>query len=449
MEPRSSPRLLLLVALLIASTSTWAFTISEKPQRLLVVLDDESIEKSHAGLLESLRKRNYELDVRSASSDDLSLMSDGEYAYTGVALLCPKASGMERKLPIKSLEAFVDAGHDVFMVATGGFSEYTRNTARLAGVDMGGSEELVVDHAHKDGWTRAGGHAPSARLFGRDGAKGNAGLFFKGPPATLFTDNELVDAVVWGAPSAYGASSPSAAARRPMRAVGAQLLLGAALSTRVRSRVVYWGSLDALADDVKAGDDHVNALRALAAWTFGYSGVLAVAKTRHWRTTDGASPDAYRVRDELAFEIDVLEWIGDMRRWRSFSADDVQLEFVMLNPWVRTRFTSLGNGTLRAVVRVPDQIGVYKFRVEHRRPGIEPIDLQHVVPVRPFLHNEYPRFIRQAIPYYTASFSMLVGVLLLGIVLLYGDDTEPAKRDSTSAASTNIGVGKVRKSKHS
>ena len=90
----------------------------------------------------------------------------------------------------------------------------------------------------------------------------------------------------------------------------------------------------------------------------------------------------------------------------------------MLNPWVRTRFKSLGNGTFRAEVKIPDQIGIYKFVLAHYRAGISPIAFQHVVPVRPFLHNEYDRFLLQAVPYYTSAFSMIVGVLLLGFVFL-------------------------------
>eukprot|EP00171_Calliarthron_tuberculosum_P013475 IDg13475t1 len=132
MESWSPCRLLtLLVALSIAAVPTCAFSISENPQRLLVVVDDESIANTHAGLLESLRSKNFDLDIRSASKGDLPLMADGEYAYAGVALLCPTARGIEKKLPLATLEAFIDAGHDVFLAASTGFSEYTRGAARL------------------------------------------------------------------------------------------------------------------------------------------------------------------------------------------------------------------------------------------------------------------------------------------------------------------------------
>lgn len=41
------------------------------------------------------------------------------------------------------------------------------------------------------------------------------------------------------------------------------------------------------------------------------------------------------------------------------------------------------------------------------------------VPVRPFRHNEYERFVPAAYPYYASAFSMLAGFILFGFVFLY------------------------------
>ncbi len=41
------------------------------------------------------------------------------------------------------------------------------------------------------------------------------------------------------------------------------------------------------------------------------------------------------------------------------------------------------------------------------------------VPVRPFKHNEYERFLECAYPYYTSALSMMLGFFVLGFFYLY------------------------------
>ncbi len=434
------PTILGLVTLIGLLLAVSAFSVGEKQTReLLVVIDRPEIEKTHSKLLKSLRDANFHLTVLPASSDDITLKNDGEYLYDGVALLCPTSNEIEAKLPIAELTQFLDDGRDVFVVAANGFSEYTRSAAKMVGVDLTDSSQTVIDHVNRgeeDGWVYAGGQTRSTRLFGYDD---DAKIPFMGPGATLFKDNELVTTVVWGAPSSYVAESASTPQREPSRALGSAIVLGAALSTRAQSRGAYWGSLPALDN---AHDP--SALFAFAKWTFGQAGVLRVTTTRHHRLdSDVDAGSGYRVKDRVAFEMDVLEWDGENSRYKPFSAEDVQLEFTMLNPWVRTRFEDMGNGTFLAVVQVPDQIGIYKFVVEYHRAGVSPIQISEVVPVRPFLHNEYERFILQAVPYYTTAFSMLVGVLLLGIVLLYAKvDEEKEKKPKTSSTAQVVESGK-------
>lgn len=395
-------------------------------RKVLVVMDDASIEKSHSQLLSSLASAHLELDLQVASSEkEIVIKKDGDYLYDGVALLCPTALGMDSKLPISSLIKFLESGRDILFVAGFQFSDYSRAVAKMIGVDLTESDELVMDHVNSagDGWVYAGGHVSSWRLFGK--SESDAKIAYKGPAATLFADNELIDSVVWGGGSSYAAKDKAAPLRKPMRAQGSASVLGAVLSTRARSRAAYWGSLEALSNDAaeKYGQDHSKALQTFSAWPFGHGGVLEVTSTRHYLL--GEKEDSgkdrgrgYRVKDVVAFEMDILEWRGNEARYRPFSADDIQLEFTMLNPWVRTHFVSLGNGTFHAEVKIPDQIGIYKFVLAHYRAGISPIAFEEVVPVRPFLHNEYDRFLLQAVPYYTSAFSMIAGVLLLGFVFL-------------------------------
>jgi oligosaccharyltransferase complex subunit beta len=51
--------------------------------------------------------------------------------------------------------------------------------------------------------------------------------------------------------------------------------------------------------------------------------------------------------------------------------DDMQLEFTMLDPHIRTALVAVPDspGTYAAQFRVPDRHGVFKFIVDYRRKG--------------------------------------------------------------------------------
>ncbi len=51
-----------------------------------------------------------------------------------------------------------------------------------------------------------------------------------------------------------------------------------------------------------------------------------------------------------------------------FNGTDVQLEFVRIDPFVRTTLKNKG-GHLEAVFRVPDTYGIFKFVIDYNRVG--------------------------------------------------------------------------------
>lgn len=76
-------------------------------------------------------------------------------------------------------------------------------------------------------------------------------------------------------------------------------------------------------------------------------------------------------------------------------------------------------GTFSTTFKVPDVYGVFKFRVDYTRSGYTSIDLSEQVPVRPFRHNEYERFIVSAFPYYMSALSLMAAFVVLDVLFLY------------------------------
>lgn len=67
----------------------------------------------------------------------------------------------------------------------------------------------------------------------------------------------------------------------------------------------------------------------------------------------------------------------------------------------------------------PDVYGVFKFVVDYNRVGYSYIHFEEQVPIRPYRHDEYERFIVAAYPYYASIFSTMGAFFLFGLSVLY------------------------------
>jgi oligosaccharyltransferase complex subunit beta len=64
-------------------------------------------------------------------------------------------------------------------------------------------------------------------------------------------------------------------------------------------------------------------------------------------------------------EIEKLE----KNQWVPFDASDIQLEFVRIDPFVRTTLKRRPDGVFQADFVIPDVYGVYQFKVDYTRIG--------------------------------------------------------------------------------
>lgn len=186
---------------------------------------------------------------------------------------------------------------------------------------------------------------------------------------------------------------------------------------------------------------------ALVKWGFAEKGILRFRDILHYKS-DGSPPDVilhererpdlpqslypdpeiarnslvYRIKDEIVYSMIVEEYSDGV--WRPFTATDMQMEFVMLDPYIRKTMTA-DSRTGRHTVQftAPDDYGIFKFRVMYRRPGYSVLHAETQVSIRPFKHNEYERFIPTAYPYYTSSFSAMVGFLMFSMYFLFSSSS--------------------------
>jgi hypothetical protein len=102
------------------------------------------------------------------------------------------------------------------------------------------------------------------------------------------------------------------------------------------------------------------------------------------------------------FEIAIDEFDPVTGEWKAFGGSDVQLELIMIDPYIRTTLKSDGKGPYSARVQLPDVYGVYKVVVHYTKLGFSNLHVEEQVSIHPFRHDQFERFIDVAFPYYTA-----------------------------------------------
>lgn len=105
-------------------------------------------------------------------------------------------------------------------------------------------------------------------------------------------------------------------------------------------------------------------------------------------------------------------------RWEPFTPVDVQFEAVMLDPYIRKTMSVEGD-LLVAKFKLPDHYGVYTFKVDYKRHGLTTVSNSETIQVRPYRHDQYPRFLVVARPYYANLFSLMAAFFAFTVVFLF------------------------------
>jgi oligosaccharyltransferase complex subunit beta len=402
---------------------------SAEGNRVLVLLDDSSTQQTHSLFFHSLSARGYQLSFFAADDSRLALTKFGEYQYDHLIIFSSKVEEFGGSLGVESILQFVDDGHNLVLVADEGASDPIRELASELGVEFDDEAGLVRDHVSH----HAGDHTvltlgsqqivPSLRnnevVLGKSlaGKQHIAPVLYRGTAHRV--NSQRVVSVLQATSHAYAPST------------GTQPLIGvpslvSVMQARNNARVLLTGSLALFSDryfNAKSDKEVASnqaLVDALVSWVFKERGVLKANQLAHHLVDEKEARAIYRVKDELTVELLVQEWNG--AQWVAYQASDLQLEFVRVDPYVRTAMKGSSTGVFSRTFTVPDVYGVFALKVDYHRAGYTQLALRTTVPVRPFRHNEYERFIGSAYPYYASCFSMLVGLFLFSLAFLYSKD---------------------------
>lgn len=272
-------------------------------------------------------------------------------------------------------------------------------------------------------------------------------VMYRGIGHSIEKENILAFTFLRGNPTTYSAS-PNKSINDSPESVGTETLLVSGVQARNNARVLVSGSLDLFSNVAFQTGGNSLFCEEAAKWALGERGVLRFRDITHHKI-DGSPPDVilhekerpdlplslypdpeitrnslvYRIKDEIVYSMIVEEF--EDGQWRPFVANDMQLEFVMLDPYIRkTLTTDPTSGRFMGVFTAPDSYGIFKFRVLYRRPGYSVLHAETQVSIRPFKHNEYERFIFSAYPYYSSVISATVAFVVFLFAIMFSSDSK-------------------------
>ncbi|KAH8660647.1 dolichyl-diphosphooligosaccharide--protein glycosyltransferase-like protein 48 kDa subunit [Tricladium varicosporioides] len=410
--------------------------VSSSGNKLLVVLEELAEKTKYSKYLGDLEARGFSLSYESPKGDKLALFKLGERAYDHLIILPPKSKGLGPQLSPKILLDFINAGGNILLTLSASQPTPTSLVSLLLELDIhlpNDRTALVVDHFNYDTISAAEQHdvvlvpRPDAirpdvkNFFKGDGKGGEVIAIPRAVGQTLGNTSPLLTPLLRAPRTAYSYNPKDdvEGVEDPF-AVGPQLSLITTMQARNSARFTVIGSSELLEDTwfdakvkrsigmggVGTGAKEVKTsnqafAKEVTGWTFNEIGVLKVGKIEHHLNEGGVqsnitNPKIYRVKNEVTYTIELSEYSWD--KWVPFTpptGDVVQLEFSMLSPFHRLPLTPSSTTKTSTIYttsfKLPDQHGIFNFKINYKRPFYSNVEEKNTVTVRHFAHDEWPR----------------------------------------------------------
>ncbi|KAJ5070540.1 dolichyl-diphosphooligosaccharide--protein glycosyltransferase 48 kda subunit [Anaeramoeba ignava] len=399
--------------------------------KTLVLLDDLSEKYLFSNFFNFLEENGYELDFHTPNDPSLSFKKFGKFTYNQLIIFSPRFE--EPTIEVSTIVDFIDDGHDVIIGLSSESSDELNNLANQCGIQLDGEGTAVIDHfSFHEPLDKSMHHTTiiakdfidSKVMLGKYDPKEMAPVIFKGIGMKINQESNLLFKVLTGSPSSYSFYIDESIEDEELFTVGTKTSLVLALQTRKGSRVLFSGSREMFSDEFF--DSNIGSQKSgnqifcqeISLWTFRERGYIQVKEFTHHKLGEAEPQKFYVVLETMETYISLVEWNGN--EWVSFEPNDLQLEFIMLDPYVRTTMKFDEKLQLFSTsFQVPNRHGIYKLLVEYQRVGYNLIHQEEILPVTPYADQSAHQFLTCSLPYYSGSISMLVGFLLFSLLLLY------------------------------
>jgi len=393
---------------------------SVEGNRVLVLLDSLSKQASHSLFFGDLTSRGYALTFVQSDETAVELTHFGDFLYDHLIIFSPSTEAFGG-LSTQAILDFVDSGRNLIL-AGDSQAEAGRHIARECGFEFAEPGFSVRDNFQYFNSEDVLSLTTGANLLQTPSIVGDKQnrkpILFKGISMTIPNNDGLHFSILGGYDTTFSSQSGVPLKQDDLAyGVGKQIVLLAGLQARNNARVVVSGSLSFFSDQYfRSASDNQYLASELSKWAFQESGVVRVSNISH-HLTKGVEPKMYTIKDSITYTATIEEWQGD--KWVPFKNQNVQLEISMLDPYIRTALAHDGKGHFFATFTAPDVYGIFSFKLRFRELGYTALDTKTVKSIRPYRHDQYPRFLTTAYPYYTGCISVVVGVAIFSAFFLF------------------------------
>lgn len=439
--------------LLVTALAGLSLAHSLTGNRLLFLIDDAFAKEKYSTFYSLLEGRGYDIKLEKATASELRVTRMGERLYDHLILFSPQ-SKVNSKAYIEALLEFVGLGGNAMLVANPTISDFYKRAGAQFGITFEETGSVVLDPFNnnatetENSWEYVVVHPkPSNFLSARVDSAGP--IIFRGIAHAISNTNPQITSLLKPSSLAYTFLQSSFGTPG---LYGSEISLVSAHQSRNNARFTVFGSTEMFSDKFFSSPvterlaegrqksyaltGNGNFIEDLVKWTFQETGVIKSTGFSHHKLGETERPANYRIRDEIIYSINFTQYRDG--KWVGYEADDVQLEVTMLDPYIRATLPvnssvvdALGNELTNYQIQLtlPDVYGVFTFRVNYRRDGLSGVLVEDVIPIHPFKHNEFPRFLLPAYPYYAATMSMSVGFLVFSAIWLYNKDSGVLAKD--------------------
>ncbi|WBW75613.1 dolichyl-di-phosphooligosaccharide-protein glycotransferase subunit Wbp1 [Schizosaccharomyces osmophilus] len=413
-------------ALCLLIALSWSLFVQGLRHTILATAD-HSLE-DYSTFLESLTENGFDVTVANVKDEKAKLFEYGERKYDNVILFSTQSKSLGATLSPKAILEFAQAGGNVLFAAGSNLPEGIRELGRQLDLYIGERHSSVVDHFHSvessdDDSVLLDTVTENPHIIS-DETRQAGSIVYKGNGHFLGS-NHRAQPVLRGHPSTYvyNKKSEDQISEEPW-AAGAQLFLVSVFQNDAGERIGFSGSpemfTNAYLSPSSPSYSAANALfaRDLTNWVFQRVAVLHASNMTYGKVGEPYelhNASTYRIKDQMVFSIDIA--VLNDGQPQPYVADDVQMELVMLDPYYRVNMVPVASDSkthqrYEAVFTAPDHYGVFTYKIAYYRRGLNPIDEKATFTIRQFFHNEYPRFLPHAYPYYVSCFAVLGAFLI-------------------------------------
>ncbi|KAI0172640.1 Dolichyl-diphosphooligosaccharide-protein glycosyltransferase 48kDa subunit [Hypoxylon sp. FL1284] len=460
-----------LISFAVLLFAVLAHAISSSGDRLLVVLEDVAEKESYSKFLGDLEGRGFQINYETPKSEGLSLFHLGERSYDHVLFFPIKSKGLGPNLTPKILLDFINADGNILLALSSSQAAPTSIVSLLRELDIHlpyDRQGLVVDHFNYDVVSAPEKHdvlllpapgvlRPGIKDFFSPVSTDGALLAFPNGMGQTLGSGALLTPILRAPSTAYSYNPKEQATELDdLFASGSQLSLVTTMQARNSARFTVIGSADLLSDkwfDAKVkklgekkevGTLNQEFAKRVSGWTFKETGVLRVNWIEHHLNEPGQSnasnPKIYRIKNDVTYSISLSEYSWD--KYTAFAvpeSDDLQLEFSMLSPFHRLKLQPTSSSevkdstTYSVSFQLPDQHGIFNFKVNYKRPFFSNVEEKRTVSVRHFAHDEWPRsfVISGAWPWIAGIAATVTGWLGFCALWLYSKPAATAETKKT------------------